>query len=155
MTTHNAVTIIVPVYNAAEYLADSLDSALQQTYPEIEVICVNDGSTDRSSELLNQISNQNPSVGVHHFQQNRGASAARNKGLELALGDYVFFLDADDSLPERAIENLVSAAAQTGSDLVLGRLEWLKEAGGIQPTPDSSGSSGDSEITTSTARSST
>lgn len=98
------VSIIVPVYNAAPYLRDCIDSLVGQTWKDIEVILVNDGSTDESGAICESYLND-PRV-IYHYQENAGVSTARNVGLELATGDYVCFADADDWLELDAFEKL-------------------------------------------------
>lgn len=88
-------SIIVPVYNVEKYLAKCLDSLINQTYTNIEIICINDGSTDNSLHILKNYAQKDRRIIVIN-QENQGVSAARNKGLEVATGDYVFFIDADD-----------------------------------------------------------
>lgn len=88
-------SIIVPVYNVEKYLVKCLDSLINQTYTNIEIICINDGSTDNSLKILNEYARVDSRVIVIN-QENQGVSIARNKGLDTATGDYVFFIDADD-----------------------------------------------------------
>lgn len=88
-------SIVIPVYNIKEYLADCLDSVLAQSLSDFEVILVNDGSTDGSDALCDAYAAQHPQIHVVH-QSNQGVSVARNTGLELAQGEYVLFLDSDD-----------------------------------------------------------
>ena len=99
------ISVIIPVYNTFEYLQRGIDSVLSQTYENIELIVINDGSTDGSEKLLDKINRDNPNVIVHH-QSNSGVSAARNKGLSLVNGKFICFLDSDDWLPKDSIEFL-------------------------------------------------
>ena len=87
-------SIIVPVYNIKEYLADCLDSVLAQSISDYEVILVNDGSTDGSDALCDTYATQYPQIHVVH-QPNQGVSVARNTGIEKAVGEYILFLDSD------------------------------------------------------------
>lgn len=89
------ISVIIPVYNAAEFLRDGLDSLLKQTLREIEIICVDDGSKDTSLEILREYEKKDERVIVIH-QENQGAGAARNNGMAKAKGEYLSFLDADD-----------------------------------------------------------
>src|SRR5262245_15868584 len=100
------VSVIIPVYNYDRYLAEAMESVLGQTYQRLEVIVVDDGSTDRSSEVANSFAAR----GVRYCHQvHAGIGAARNKGVELAQGDYVAFLDADDRWPLEKIERQLHA----------------------------------------------
>ena len=89
------ISIIVPVYNTAPYLPQCLDSLVNQTYRDIEIICVNDGSTDNSPDILKAYAERDSRILVIH-QENLGLSGARNKGLESARGEWVMFVDSDD-----------------------------------------------------------
>lgn len=91
------ISVIIPVYNAAPYLADCLESIRAQLPPDAEVICVDDGSTDNSFEILESFSLREPRIKVLH-QENAGQGAARNRGLAVAQGEFVYFADADDAL---------------------------------------------------------
>lgn len=101
------VTIIIPVYNTEKYLKRCLDSAIHQTYQNIEIIAINDASTDHSSEILKIYEKQYKNIKVILNPINLGVGASRNKGLEIANGDYIYFLDSDDEMKENAIETLV------------------------------------------------
>ena len=101
------VSIIIPVYNAERYLNDCLQSVIVQTYKKIEIICVDDGSTDNSKFLCDEWCKKDHRV-RYYSQTNKGVSAARNKGLDLATGEYVCFLDADDMIHYKYIETLLS-----------------------------------------------
>lgn len=107
------VSVIIPAYNAEKYIAQALDSILDQTYSNIEIIVVNDGSTDNSLSIAKQYSSNNVKI---IDQPNGGASAARNTGLRMAQGDYIQFLDADDLLSEDKIEKQVSALKSLPDD---------------------------------------
>jgi glycosyltransferase involved in cell wall biosynthesis len=97
--THPQVSVIIPVYNREKYVAQSIDSVLAQTFQDIELLVVNDGSTDRSSEILKHYAGQYPQK-IRYFEhpnrRNCGVSASRNLGLRHAFGDYIAFLDSDD-----------------------------------------------------------
>ncbi|WP_306319626.1 MULTISPECIES: glycosyltransferase family A protein [unclassified Streptomyces] len=124
------ISIIIPVHNAMPYLTKCLDSVLQQTIgiQHIEVVAVDDGSTDDSGIELDRFAAQHPEVfRVEHQPASGGPAAPRNRGLELAKGRFVFFLDADDFLGPEALQRLLDAASRNGSDVVLGK---MKGAGG-------------------------
>ena len=89
------ISVIVPVYNVAQYLEKSIASIQQQTYKNLEIILVDDGATDESGRLCEQIAEQDERVLVYH-KENEGLSQARNDGLKQAHGDYVIFIDSDD-----------------------------------------------------------
>ena len=109
------VSVIIPVYNVERYLRQCLDSAVNQTLREIEIICVDDGSTDGSLEILREYQEKDSRVTVFS-QNNDGPSAARNRGLEHARGRYVQFLDSDDFLCEDALEKLYDTASEKDLD---------------------------------------
>jgi glycosyltransferase involved in cell wall biosynthesis len=106
ITLNKLVSIIVPVYNAEKYLEQCLDSILNQTYSQIELILINDGSTDRSGEICDAYERKDPRVKVIH-QSNAGPSVARNRGIGAATGDYIQFVDADDRIASHMTEVLV------------------------------------------------
>ncbi len=116
--TKELVSVIIPVYNAEKYLAKCLDSVLQQTYQKLEIIAVNDGSSDGSYEILKAYSNKYPNIFKIFTQENQGQSAARNFALNYVGGEYTTFLDSDDYLEKDYIETLATAARENQSDMV-------------------------------------
>ncbi len=112
-------SIIIPVYNVAPYLRECLDSVLAQTFTDWEAICVDDGSADGSGAILDEYAAKDKRFRVIH-QKNAGVSVTRNVALDLARGDWVSFLDADDLLAENALDKLIDAAKSTASDIVIG-----------------------------------
>lgn len=96
------VSVIIPVYNTANYLSECLDSLLKQNYKNLEIICVDDGSTDASATILQYYSNLDSRIKCYR-QANKGQSVARNYGLRMATGDYVCFIDSDDLILDNAI----------------------------------------------------
>lgn len=112
------ISIIVPVYNVAEYLPQCIDSLLGQSYQNIEIICVNDGSTDNSLSILEKYAENSKQVYVLN-QDNQGLSGARNTGVAFATGDYLMFVDSDDWVDLNICEILLSAAIKYGADCVM------------------------------------
>lgn len=114
------VSIIVPVYNVEQYLIRCVDSILNQSYKNIEIILVNDGSTDQSLEVCKVLEKKDSRIKVIN-QQNLGLSEARNAGLKYATGDYIGFVDSDDYIENRMIENLLLNAEKNNADVSCGR----------------------------------
>lgn len=118
------VSVVTPVFNAEDYIGDAVRSVLAQTIaPErLELIVVDDGSTDRSGEVVAELAHGDPRVKVI-VQENSGTpGGARNPGIDAARGTFIFFLDADDILPEHSLERMVDVAIENSSDVVLGKL---------------------------------
>ncbi|MBR1825090.1 MAG: glycosyltransferase family 2 protein [Alphaproteobacteria bacterium] len=111
------ISVIIPVYNTEKYLERCLQSVLRQTYPYMEVLCVNDGSTDGSADILAHFAAKDSRLKVL-TQENKGQSAARNAALKIATGDYVFFVDADDFIHPQTFEVLLNAQQQSGAPVV-------------------------------------
>lgn len=112
------VSVIIPVYNAEKYLEKCLDSILCQTYRQLEVICINDGSTDSSLAILTKCSQKDERVLVIN-KENQGVSIARNVGLEQMKGDYAMFVDADDWLDIDCIEKVMTFRSEFHCDIVM------------------------------------
>ena len=119
------VSIIVPAYNVDKYIEKCLSSILDQTYTNIEVIVVDDGSTDQTGKLLDSLSQHDSRVQVIH-KKNAGVSAARNSGIEISTGDYLVFVDADDYIAKDYIEYMLSLIENTGSDFCLSKYCYTK-----------------------------
>ena len=114
------ISVIIPIYNSAKYLEQCLSSIIRQTLNEIEIICINDGSTDNSLEILKEFS-RNDSRIIVITQENAGAGAARNRGLSLAKGKYLSFLDADDFFEPTMLEDAYKACEERQLDFVVFR----------------------------------
>lgn len=110
------ISAIVPVYNVEEYLSRCLDSLIEQTLQDIEIICVNDGSTDNCAQILEEYSNKDERIKVV-TQKNMGISIARNEGVKISTGEYISFIDSDDWVDKDFYEKLYNAALETNADV--------------------------------------
>lgn len=111
------VSVVIPVYNVENYLRECLDSVCNQTLKEIEIICINDGSTDNSLSILNEYAKKDHRITLIS-QKNEGQSSARNQGLEIATGEYIYFLDSDDKIVPAALEKLFKLAETFNAELL-------------------------------------
>lgn len=111
------ISIIVPVYKVEEYLPQCIESLINQTCQNIEIILVNDGSPDNSGKICDEYATKDERIKVVH-QRNAGLSGARNKGLKISSGDYIMFLDSDDWLSPEACENAIESAIDNHADIV-------------------------------------
>ena len=115
------ISVILPIYNVENYLARCLDSILCQTYRDFEILCVDDCGTDRSMEILREYQERYPDrIRCIKSEQNAGLGGARDKGIAAAKGDYIAFVDSDDSINEDYLATYIGAAQQTGADIVAG-----------------------------------
>lgn len=114
------VSVIVPIFNAEKYLDSCIQSVLRQTYRNWELILVDDGSKDRSGAIADEYQQADKRIRVIHTP-NAGVSSARNQGIELATGNYIAFLDADDELTDDCLEKLTKTAVSDNADIVAGR----------------------------------
>lgn len=114
------VTIIIPAYNVSKYIEKCTLSALNQTHQNIEVIVVNDGSKDKTKEILDNLAKEHKNLTVIH-KENEGVSAARNDGLKIAKGDYVVFLDGDDYLSEDYVSYMLKLVKETDADFCMSK----------------------------------
>ena len=126
------VSVIIPVYNTGRYLKRCLDSVCNQTLSDIEIICINDYSTDNSLEILNKYSLKDKRIKVIDFKKNKGASIARNSGIDEASGEYIGFVDSDDFVDLDFYEKLYRKAKETNADAIKGEM-W--EINDYSPTP--------------------
>ena len=116
MAANDLVTVVIPVYNSKNTVAKAVRSVLDQTYNELEIILVNDGSTDDSLDICNKLASEDKRI-IVHSQENGGLSAARNKGISLATGKWITFVDSDDVAAPNMIEILMNAAVTANADL--------------------------------------
>lgn len=113
---NTVISIIVPVYNAESFLKDCLDSIAAQTFDDFEVLLVDDGSTDSSGKICDDYQSANPKFHAIH-QRNQGVSAARNTGLDMATGEYLYFIDSDDTIEPETLEHLYAAIKSGDYDI--------------------------------------
>lgn len=118
MNKPGLVSIIIPVFNCEKYLEKCLRSIVDQTYRRLQIIVVNDGSTDDSGKIIQEFADNYPNILLIN-QKNLGVSAARNSGIEKADGEYLLFVDGDDYLGEKYVKTLVEAAQRNASELVI------------------------------------
>ena len=112
------VSIIIPVYDVEPYLSEALDSVIGQTYKNLEILIIDDGSTDRSGVICDEYASKDARISVFH-QKNRGLSTARNVGLDHMSGDVVAFLDSDDAYEDVYIEKLLNAMLDADANLAV------------------------------------
>lgn len=128
MVINLKVSVIVPVYNSERYLRDCLESLLNQTLTELEIILVDDASTDKSFEIMAEYKSQYPKIKIFKSEQNKGQGASRNIGMSLVTGEYIGFLDSDDYVTPTMYENLYNAAKENNADIATTRLTFVKDS---------------------------
>lgn len=111
------ISVVIPVYNSEKYLKEAVNSFIQQTYQHLEIICVDDGSTDSSLRILEDLAQKDQRVKVYR-QKNAGAGAARNNGISYARGEYIYFFDSDDLADKKLLEKTCARALETDADIV-------------------------------------
>lgn len=116
MENNPKISVIVPVYNVDEYLGHCLNSIIKQTMKDIEIICVNDGSTDNSAKILKDFAQKDNRISII-TKKNGGLSSARNAGMEVAKGEFITFIDSDDWVDERFCEKLYESITQNNADI--------------------------------------
>ena len=121
MKEKTKISVIVPVYNGEEFLSQCLDSILAQTLQDIEILCVNDGSTDNSLKILKGYAKKDKRIQIIN-QKNQGLSASRNNAMKIAKGEYLSFVDADDYINKQFLEELYNSAIKENADIALGNI---------------------------------
>ena len=132
------VTVIIPVYKVERYLDACVESVVRQSYADLEILLVDDGSPDRCPALCDAWAEKDPRIKVIH-RENGGLSAARNSGIDAAMGEFLLFVDSDDLLEPDAVRRAVDAQRQQDADLVIFNLTYVDEANRPLPQPDFSG----------------
>ena len=136
------ISVIVPVWNGEKYLADCVESIVSQSLQDMEIILVDDGSTDGTWSLMERLQGEDPRIRILH-QENAGVSEARNAGIEMSRGQFIRFVDADDLLPQDSMRLLAEKAQANDCDLVLaaytevlGRRRYLRDLGRCEDVVD-------------------
>lgn len=111
------ISVIIPVYGVEKYISQCLESVINQTYNNLEIIVINDGTKDRSAEIAKEYAAKDSRIKVYDFK-NGGLSVARNRGLEIATGEYISYLDSDDWLDTKMYETLLETAMKNEADMV-------------------------------------
>ena len=124
----NLISVVIPVYNVEKYLNKCVDSVLQQTYSEIEIILVDDGSTDKSGKICDNYIKKDSRIKVIH-KENGGLSSARNAGIENAIGEFICFIDSDDFIELEMLEKLVKSMLDYNADMAICNRNHLFENG--------------------------
>ena len=127
----NKISIIIPIYNSEKYLYTCLTSIVNQSYKDIEIICIDDASNDNSLNIINEYKEKDNRIKVISLKENKGVSNARNIGIENATSKYLCFVDSDDSLDLKFCEESWKNKVLTNSDLVCGRRVLKNENGSI------------------------
>ena len=122
------ITVIIPMYNTEEYIERCIKSAINQTYKNLEIIIVNDGSTDNSLQICERLKKEDDRIKIIN-QENKGVSGARNTGLEAATGEYIGFIDSDDFLEENMYEKLMGYIEEYDADLASARAYMIDRNG--------------------------
>ncbi|MCM1265468.1 MAG: glycosyltransferase [Candidatus Gastranaerophilales bacterium] len=119
------VSVIIPIYNVEEYLRECLDSVINQTLKDIEIICINDCSPDNCSQILNEYANKDNRIKIINFEENKGIGYARNKGLEIATGEYIMLLDSDDWYELDACETAYNHITTSKDKIAFFSYKWF------------------------------
>lgn len=115
----SAISIVIPVYNTEKYLEETMTCIIEQTMRDIEIICINDASTDNSLQILENLADKDSRIKIINNRSNQGAAAARNIGLDKAQGEYICFLDADDIFEKDMIEKEYDAICRYDADIAV------------------------------------
>lgn len=112
------VSIIVPIYNGEKYIEKCIKSINRQTYKEIEIVVINDGSTDKTKKILEQLGRKQKNITIFHEKENRGTAVCKNIGIQHSKGKYIFFVDSDDTIEENAINEMLNILKKNKGDAI-------------------------------------
>ena len=135
MSSSGLISVIVPSYNVEKYISNCLDTILAQTYKNLEIICVNDGSTDGTGDIIAEYSKKDSRIKVIS-KKNGGLSSARNAGIDAAAGEYVALIDSDDYISEKYCERLITLINEYGADIARCRGRGVESMDYSEPTSD-------------------
>lgn len=127
------ISIVIPIYNVENYLAECLESVIKQTYENLEIICVDDKGKDNSINILNDYAKKDSRIKIVNHLENQGLGPARNSGTKASNGEYIFFLDSDDTISINLIEQMYKSAIENKSDIVFGKIELVYESDKVKP----------------------
>lgn len=130
MTT-GLISVITPVYNVERFIESTINSVLDQTYKKIEFLLIDDCSLDRSAEIILRMAKEHPEIKYYRLEENSGAAVARNKGIELAEGEYIAFLDSDDRWKPDKLDKELSLAKEKNAFFVFTAIEMIDENGNV------------------------
>lgn len=139
------ISVIIPTYNVEKFIGETLESVINQTFEDMEIICVNDGSSDGTLDILKEYSNNDGRIKIID-KENGGVGSARNRGLDAAKGKYIIFLDSDDMLDLNALSELYDIANEKNTDLIMFRSvnfndesakDFIEEYNSMEQIPDS------------------
>ncbi|SDQ14436.1 bifunctional glycosyltransferase/CDP-glycerol:glycerophosphate glycerophosphotransferase [Virgibacillus salinus] len=116
------ISVIIPVYNTEEYIDECINSLIRQTYKNIEILLVNDNSGEKCTQLLENITLKDNRIKLFHLQERKGAGAARNLGIQESTGDFIYFMDSDDYLPEKTLQILIDNIKQ--NNIIRGKFKY-------------------------------
>ena len=128
------VSVIIPVHNTEKFIEKCLDSVCNQTLSDIEIICINDASTDNSLEILKRYAAKDDRIKIVNFEENKGAAAARNTGIDAATGEYIGFVDSDDFIDAEFYEKLYNKAVDENADVAKGNIKTYNPKTGLSQT---------------------
>lgn len=129
--TEGLVSVITPVYNVEKFIEKTIKSVLAQTYKKVEILLIDDCSTDNSAMIMKKISESNSKIKYFKLEKNSGAAVARNKGIEMAAGQYIAFLDSDDLWKPDKLEKELQLLKRTGGDFAFTAIEMIDESGAL------------------------
>ncbi|HFI0430083.1 TPA: glycosyltransferase family 2 protein, partial [Streptococcus suis] len=123
------ISVCVPVYNSSTYLKECIESIRNQTFKDLEIICVDDGSTDNSLEILKEFQKLDPRIQLIVQERNMGVGAARNRAIDLASGQYMSFIDSDDFIEPEMFEELYNKAIEKDAEIAICDVNLYSDGG--------------------------
>lgn len=129
--TEGLVSVVIPVYNVEKFIENTIRSVLAQTYRNIEILLIDDCSPDNSAKIIKNMAADNPEIRYYKLKKNSGAAVARNKGIELAQGQYIAFLDSDDMWKPEKLHKELELLKRTGGEFAFTAIEMIDESGEV------------------------